>query len=349
MSNGSRVAQAEAPVALAFLRVLPITAALAALVACGSRAGSAAAGPPASQGVAVEVRPARVSLVPGGTVDFTSVVTGTADPSVGWEVIETGGGSVSAAGTYTAPLAIGDYTVRAVSRASAGALGTAKVRVGHVAVAVSPSAATVGAGGALAVTAQVTGTKDDSVSWSIREPSGCGTVSPSGQYTAPASAAVCHVDVTSTADPSAVAEATATVTAPPAPTPTPPAPVSVTITPASATADACRTLAFTATVSGTSNGAVTWTIQEGSAGGTIAADGIYTAPATAGTYHVVASSQESPGSSAVAAVTVADRILGVTVSPATAMLAPGGTAVFTATVTTTCGTVTSAKLVAAPN
>ncbi len=344
MAMSSRIAQADAPASVGFTRALLAAALSALLAACGSGAGSGG-GRPAAQVVTVEVRPARVSVLPGGTVDFTSLVTGTADPSVTWNVVEPDGGTVSATGTYVAPLAIGDYTVRASSKVSATALGSAKIRVGHVAVSVSPSAVTVGAGGTMAFTAKVTGTKNESVTWSIREPSACGSVAPSGLYTAPGSAAVCHVDVASVADPAAAAEATATVTAPPAPA----TPVSVTITPATAALDTCRTLAFTATVSGASNGAVTWTIQEGSAGGTIAPDGSYTAPAAAGTYHVVATSQASPSSSATAAVTVADRILGVTVSPATLTLAPGTSAQFTATVTTTCGSVTSTKLVTAPN
>ena len=52
--------------------------------------------------------------------------------------------------------------------------------------------------------------------------------------------------------------------------------------------------AFTAAVQGTTNQAVTWTVQEGAAGGSITAGGIYTAPALPGTYHVVATSQADP-------------------------------------------------------
>ncbi len=50
---------------------------------------------------------------------------------------------------------------------------------------------------------------------------------------------------------------------------------------------------FVATVSGASSGqsaGVNWSVQEGAAGGTIDANGKYTAPATEGTYHVVATS-----------------------------------------------------------
>lgn len=55
---------------------------------------------------------------------------------------------------------------------------------------------------------------------------------------------------------------------------------------------------FTATVSGSANTAVTWSITEGSAGGSITSGGVYTAPNTFGTYHVVATSVADPSKSA---------------------------------------------------
>jgi hypothetical protein len=330
---------------MAETRLLFAAALFGMAAACGRSAPSRSPNgePPMAQNVSVEVRPGRIAVLPGETVDFTSLVTGTADPSVVWEVVEPGGGTVSTTGIYVAPQVTGDYTVRASSKLSSSAVGVAKVRVGHVSVAVSPTAVTVGAGGTVSFTAKVNGTKNTSVSWSIREPSACGTIAPSGVYAAPGSAAVCHIDATSVVDPSAIAESSVTVVVPPAPPP-----VTVTITPASPTVDACQTLAFTATVSGSSIGAVSWTVQEGAAGGAISSSGIYTAPSVAGTYHVVATSQAAPGASAAVAIAVADRILGVTVSPTTVALAPGATAQFTATVTTTCGSTTSTQIVAAP-
>ena len=52
---------------------------------------------------------------------------------------------------------------------------------------------------------------------------------------------------------------------------------------------------------------MTWSVQEGAAGGTIAATGVYSAPAVAGTYHVVATSVADPAKSAIATVTVTER------------------------------------------
>lgn len=65
------------------------------------------------------------------------------------------------------------------------------------------------------------------------------------------------------------------------PTPTP---VSVQISRSTATVLQGASQSFTATVSGTSNTAVTWSVQKGAAGGTITAAGSYTAPATSGSF-----------------------------------------------------------------
>lgn len=59
---------------------------------------------------------------------------------------------------------------------------------------------------------------------------------------------------------------------------------------------------FNAAASG--GGPVTWTIQEGSSGGSITATGIYTAPSQTGTYHVVATNSANASDSATATVIV---------------------------------------------
>jgi hypothetical protein len=61
--------------------------------------------------------------------------------------------------------------------------------------------------------------------------------------------------------------------------------------------------AFTASLVGLTGG-VAWTVREGTTGGSIDASGNYTAPATPGTYHVVAASTAVPAVSATVAVAV---------------------------------------------
>ena len=74
------------------------------------------------------------------------------------------------------------------------------------------------------------------------------------------------------------------------------------ITPTAATATAGKTLQIDAAA----KGGVTFAVQE-PAGGTVNANGLYTAPAPAGTYHVVATSVNNARLSGTAAVTVVPR------------------------------------------
>lgn len=77
----------------------------------------------------------------------------------------------------------------------------------------------------------------------------------------------------------------------------------VDITPKSATVASSGNKTFTATVTGASNTQVTWSVVE-TTGGSITSAGVYTAPTTAGTYHVKATSVADTTKSATATVTV---------------------------------------------
>jgi hypothetical protein len=121
--------------------------------------------------------------------------------------------------------------------------------------------------------------------------------------------------------------------------PGPPPPFSVSITPSAPTTDACGTVTFQATVHGTTNQGVTWSVQEGASGGTITGAGVYTAPTTASTYHVVAASQANTLSTASVPVVVgAERVLSLSVNPSVTSVAPSASRQFAASITTTCGT-----------
>lgn len=81
------------------------------------------------------------------------------------------------------------------------------------------------------------------------------------------------------------------------------APVSgVIVSPSSVSVPEGAVQTFTATVSG--GGGVTWSVQEGAAGGTITTAGIYTAPSSTGTFHVVAANSANSTQTATATVTV---------------------------------------------
>ncbi len=80
--------------------------------------------------------------------------------------------------------------------------------------------------------------------------------------------------------------------------------VAVTIDPTTGSVITGETQQFKATVTGATNTAVTWSVAEGAAGGTIDKTGLYTAPPTTGTFHVVAASVADKTKSASATVTV---------------------------------------------
>jgi hypothetical protein len=80
--------------------------------------------------------------------------------------------------------------------------------------------------------------------------------------------------------------------------------VSVSISPTTTNLNIGETQQFAATVTGSTNTSVTWSVQEGSAGGTITSGGLYTTPSTPGTYHVVATSVADNSKSATATVVV---------------------------------------------
>jgi len=88
-----------------------------------------------------------------------------------------------------------------------------------------------------------------------------------------------------------------------------PVDVSITITPTQVKSLAPgEAQVFTATVTGTINTAVVWSVQEGSAGGGIVSTSentaTYTAPQATGTFHVVVTSQADPTKSAIAVTQV---------------------------------------------
>lgn len=115
-------------------------------------------------------------------------------------------------------------------------------------------------------------------------------------------------------------------------------PLMVTLSPPSATLSTGQSLSFTATVTGNSNTSVTWSAT----GGTVTGSGntiTYKAPATAGTYTLIATSVVDPSKTATASITVSSSpTVTVSLNPSSATLGPNATATFTATVSGTSTT-----------
>lgn len=85
--------------------------------------------------------------------------------------------------------------------------------------------------------------------------------------------------------------------------------IGISVTPASATISPNATQQYAATVTGTSNQAVIWSVVEGAGGGTINAAGLYTAPNSVGTYHIKVISQQDPWQSATVPIMVGAYLL----------------------------------------
>ena len=185
---------------------------------------------------------------------------------------------------------------------------------GSTAVSVTPHSSSVATAGKEQFSATVTGNTNTAVTWSA---SG-GTITAAGLFTAPSAAGTYTVSATSQADNTKSDVATVTVTSSaPTPTPPPPTPVSVVISPKIINLATGATQQFTALVSGTTNTAVTWTASAG----TISAAGLYTAPASAGTPTVTATSVADKTKTASATILVGGA--GSTLAQAAAGLTPG--------------------------
>lgn len=203
MTNG----RSKLAIALSLLAV--------AVTACGGSDLGTNSDSPAASSIAVAAAPPSVEVVPLGTVAFQASVTGTVDTAVTWTVVEATGGTINSSGLYTAPSSTGTFHVIARSVANPSVYSTAVVVVTAapvIVISLSPSSASVRTSGSVAFSATVTGTSDTAVVWSVRESSGCGSVTQGGVYTAPPAAATCHVVVTSHADPARAVTGTVAVT-----------------------------------------------------------------------------------------------------------------------------------------
>ena len=120
------------------------------------------------------------------------------------------------------------------------------------------------------------------------------------------------------------------------PPPPPPPTVGISMTPTSASLTGSQSAQFNASVTGTSNTAVAWSINPGV--GTIV-NGVYTAPATIGIAQAVTVTASSVADSTKSAVAIVNLIpVSLSLSPGTASLTGGQSATFTPTVAGTSNT-----------
>jgi len=240
--------------------------------------------------------------------------------------------------------------------------GTGSVQSGgstpSASISISPHSISLQAGQQQQFTAAVSGLNKPAVTWTA---SG-GVINSGGLFTAPASAGAYTVTAKALSSRKrsnfpVVASDSALVTVT-QPSPTPPPPVTrISVSPTAASLQTGARQQFLATISGTANTGVIWSASAG----TIAANGIYTAPGTAGTYTITAVSSADTTKSASALVVVSvPQPVTVTVTPANASVGETNQLQFTATVsglsntavtwavTRGTGTITQSGLFTAP-
>ncbi|QNI30913.1 hypothetical protein H7849_17585 [Alloacidobacterium dinghuense] len=289
---------------------------------------------------AVVVSPSSVQVKPGAQVQFSA----TGATIVVWGLSGAGCsgiscGQIDSSGLYTAPAAAPNPPTVTVTATSIldGTMGTATVTIGSattVAVSISPTSATLSVKGQQQFKATVTGSSNTAVNWTVSGigcvSGSCGTITSAGLYTAPAiipNPALASVTATSVADTTKSASATVVIEAASS--------ISVAVSPTTAQVPAGGQQQFTATVSGTTNTAVTWSLTgcSGAACGSISNFGLYTAPATvpaSPTVTVVATSAAAPSQSGSAHVTIVAASV-LTISPSNPQVKPGAQIQFSAT------------------
>jgi hypothetical protein len=190
-----------------------------------------------------------------------------------------------------------------------------------IAVTVAPTGVNVVIGTTLQFTAQVADTFNQNVAWSVAGGGANGTISSSGLYTAPGvvpSPSLITITAISQKDTTKSASAKITVTA----TSTP-ANITVVVSPGAATVANFGTQKFTATVSGSTNTAVTWQVNGTTGGnralGFVSSSGLYVASSGVPTMP----DPNGGTKAATVAVTAVSQVDNLTSGSATVTILPG--------------------------
>jgi hypothetical protein len=266
--------------------------------------GKSESPPPAS----IVISPTTASVAPGGAQAFTA--TGGSGTGFAWSLsTNASGGSIGATtGLYTSGSTGGVTDVVQVTD-SAGAFATRNVTV-TAGLTISPATASVAPRGTQNFTAS--GGSGSGYVWSFVTNASTGTIDAStGAYVAGSTSGV--TDVIRATD-SLGNTATRDIAVG----------NGLTISPATASVAPRGTQNFTA--SGGSGSGYVWSLSASPSGGSITSGGVYTAGSTGSVTDVVRV-QDSLGNSGTRNVTVT---AGVSISPATASVVPGGSQTFTA-------------------
>ena len=245
------------------------------VVGCGGQGTPAPPPPPTTTITSVTVSPSSVSLLVKAPQQFTANVQGTGafNSAVTWLVNSVPGGNstvgtITSSGLYTAPAAVPSpnnttITAQSVQDSTKSGSGTVTINPENVKVSISPPSGSAQLGTTMQFTATVTGTVNTAVLWSantfVGGQTSVGFIDGNGNYTAPANLPPNNqvtVTATSQEDTTKSASAIVTILATAGG-------ITVTISPQNPTVvfDGSQSIQFTASVSGTSNTAVTWSVD----------------------------------------------------------------------------------------
>lgn len=166
----------------------------------------------------VALSPATLTINTGATQQFTATVQGQTNPQLAWSVDGVAGGNsgvgtITSSGFYTAPSQAGTHTIVATSTNPSG---SASVAVTVFSFTLSPSSGTLlNPGATQQFTATIQGLTNTGVTWSVDGVAGgnstTGAISTTGLYTAPNSVGAHAITATSVANPSSAITSNVTV------------------------------------------------------------------------------------------------------------------------------------------
>ncbi|HWA17201.1 MAG TPA: hypothetical protein VG817_12250, partial [Gemmatimonadales bacterium] len=238
---------------------------------------------PAPTLTSVSMTPATVSLQSGATQQFTTTALwsdgSTTVPTLSYSAT---GGTITTGGLYTAGSTAGTYRiiVSANGRADTSNVTITVPAPTLTSLSMTPASVTLTAGATQAFSVTALWSDGSTTVPAVSFSATGGTIIPNGQYTAGTTAGTYRVIVSANgrADTSTV-----TITVP-APTLN-----ALVMTPASATVASGATQQFSTTAQWSDGSTTLPTLTYTASGGTVTANGLYTAGATAGTYRVIVS------------------------------------------------------------
>jgi hypothetical protein len=274
------------------------------------------------------VEPSTATVPPGGVKSFsasnaTVFRTSSVSAAVRWSAT---GGTIDGSGKFKAGKVPGRY--RVVATMDNGVSDTASVTVTQSGVALdhivlSPASLSIVTGDQQQFSVAGVGTDGSSVAITVAFAASGGSITGSGQYTAPQAPGTYVVIASESA--SGLAD-TATVTVLAAAKP----PTSLVLSPSTVSLAGGATRQYSAVGKASDGTTVALTPTYSATGGTISSTGLYTAGAVAGTFRVIAATT-GPALADTSVVTIlppAPVLASVVISPGSASLATGQTASF---------------------